>query len=73
MSIYTHFAVCPSNQDHDEFITSAVVVEDWVVSATGDWLRTAGCTDVFDAPSLDNEWTCAICGATAEFKRDDEE
>ena len=63
----TKVARCPEDSSHNSFVTSATVVEDWVVDAYGDWQGTVECAEVLHRPSDDNVWTCATCGTQAVF------
>jgi len=57
--------VCPNNPEHNKFVTTAYEVHDWVVDGNGEFIEDRGCTDISHRPDHDNEWTCAVCGATA--------
>lgn len=61
-------AYCPDNPDHDRFIATAHVVEDWIVDREGNWMDTNACTDTLRSPSTEDVWTCAECYAEAVFK-----
>lgn len=60
-------AVCTRNENHNEFITTAHVMQDWKVDKNGNWIETvAECVQVTANPQKENIWTCAICGAEAK-------
>lgn len=60
-------SVCPKDATHKEFITTAHVMQDWLVDAHGNWIRTIDeSVETSFGPNKDNTWTCAICGATAD-------
>lgn len=60
-------ARCPKDPAHKRFVTSAHVVEDWVVDENGDFLEKAGdAIEVAAGPDPGNTWTCHECGAEAE-------
>jgi hypothetical protein len=59
---------CPNNPKHKLFVTTAHVVEEWLVNENGDWLETLQTTETAHGPSPENTWTCYMCGATAEFE-----
>lgn len=62
-------AICPKNKEHDEFITTAHVMQDWKVDSNGDFLEVINdCLQVSSKPDRDNIWQCAICGAEAIFE-----
>ena len=54
--------VCPSCPDNETFITSAHIVEYWLVDSEGNWIETVGPGDVAASPSHGNIWECATCG-----------
>jgi len=59
---------CPKDPTHDEFITSATVVEDWVVDREGHWIETVdGEGETVRGPDPENIWTCRACGADVEW------
>lgn len=53
---------CPNNREHDQFVTTAHEVHDWVVDAEGNFIEDLGCSEVAVWPDT---WTCSICGANA--------
>lgn len=58
--------ICPNNREHNEFMATAHVTQDWKVDENGMFLETIDeCVDVIHSPGLDDEWLCAFCGATA--------
>jgi hypothetical protein len=58
-------AVCPTDPEHKEFITTAHVMEDWVVDEHGSWLSTMESIQTDHGPDPDNTWYCRTCGADA--------
>jgi len=61
-------AICPNSFKHDRFITTAHVVEEWVVDENGNWCETLNTLETVSDPNPGNLWTCAVCGAQAEVK-----
>ena len=64
-------AKCPKNLNHEEFITTVYVSEEWVVDENGEYLRI--CEDQRDSqvlhkPNPNNFWYCAMCGEIAEVR-----
>jgi hypothetical protein len=68
-------AVCPKNPEHKLFITTAHVMQEWVVTPTGEFVRESvrGVVEVTHAPSFNNCWTCAECGTEAKIVDDSAE
>jgi hypothetical protein len=61
-----HF-VCPKDPEHDRFVTTAMVGQEWEVERDGTFIKiTDDCLEVFGKPDPDNQWNCAICGEEAE-------
>ena len=58
-------AICPTDPNHKEFITTAHEVHDWVVDENGDFLEDLGCSETAHKPNSGNIWTCKKCGAEA--------
>lgn len=57
--------ICPKCGGN-EFITTAHVMQDWKVNASGNYLETInGCVQVDRNPDPDNIWTCCRCGSVA--------
>ena len=62
-------ATCPTNPDHNKFVTVAHIMQDWLVDAEGNFLEaTEECLDVTHGPNPENTWTCNECGAVAIVK-----
>lgn len=64
-------ATCPKNPDHKKFVTTAHVMQDWVVDENGEFLEEMNpCVEVTHFPSHENVWTCCAdgCGALAVVK-----
>lgn len=58
-------ATCPNNPDHDEFLTTAHVMDEWLVDRHGDFIDTKENLETIHGPNSDNIWTCAECGTAA--------
>lgn len=59
-------ARCPKNPDHKRFVTTAHVMQDWMVDEKGEYLEEViRCVEVTHDPHPDNLWTCYECGETA--------
>jgi hypothetical protein len=58
-------AICANNKIHNEFITTAHVVQTWKVDKEGDFIEEVSTDEVTHGPDKNNIWTCAICGAKA--------
>ena len=57
--------VCP-NACGATFVTTAHVMQDWEVTADGDYVSTIqDCLEVTHKPNDGNIWTCKKCGAEA--------
>jgi len=64
---------CPEDPEHNEFHTTAHVMQDWAVDRKGNWISTIDdCLQVTHGPDKDNGWACAVCGAAAKYKKDEE-
>jgi len=59
-------AICPNDALHNQFITTAHVVEDWVVDAHGNFIESLGAVETAHKPDQGNTWTCKVCGAEAK-------
>lgn len=57
--------ICSINEEHDRFVTTAHVVQYWVVDSKGTFLNELATIETTHAPNKDNTWTCLICGADA--------
>lgn len=62
-------AICPNDPNHTEFETTAHVMELWKVDSEGNFIETLETLQTDHEPSPDNDWACAICGATAKVER----
>lgn len=62
-------ATCPNNPAHDQFLTTAHVMEEWVVDRAGNYLDTETCMETTHGPDPDNLWICKSCGAEAKVTR----
>ena len=64
---------CPKDPEHDEFHITAHVAQGWAVDGKGNWISTIDdCSQVIHGPDKDDLWICAICGAEAEYREDEE-
>jgi len=55
--------ICPKSPDHKTFLTTAHVVQEWVVDEHGDFVEMSGGYDeVIHGTDHNNTWTCATCG-----------
>ena len=61
-------AICPENEEHDQFITTAHEMHSWVVDSKGNFVKDLGCEEVSSNPDPDNIWRCKECGTVAVFK-----
>jgi hypothetical protein len=60
-------AVCPNNENHKEFITTAHVMQDWKVDDEGNWIETIDASvQTSHKPDPDNIWTCSVCNKEAK-------
>jgi len=57
--------LCPKDESHDVFVTVAHVVQDWKVTAEGEFLEDLGTIETTHGPNTGNTWTCHICGTDA--------
>lgn len=55
------FASCPKNPNHKRFITTAHVVENWIVDETGGFIDNLGSIETAQDPDPGNLWACADC------------
>lgn len=62
-------AVCPNNREHDRFITTAQVKQDWIVDENGNFIETSdNCSDILEHPTKYNIWICEECGVEANVE-----
>jgi hypothetical protein len=59
-------AICPNNENHKKFNTTAHVVQEWVVDESGNFLEELSTLETTHPPTIDNVWYCSECGAEAE-------
>lgn len=69
MSLHNQKAICPKDSTHVEFNAGAHVTETWLIDEYGNFIRTQNTGDEVTThePDSDDLWTCAECGAEAEF------
>ena len=59
-------AACPNDKEHKLFITTAHVLQEWVVDENANFHSVANeCIETVHGPHMENSWTCKICGAEA--------
>lgn len=64
-------ATCLKNKEHDEFYTTAHVMQEWRVDNEGNFIEVVeDCLQTTYGPNKDNTWLCAICGSVAEVKEE---
>lgn len=63
-------ARCPNDPNHERFVTTAHVVEEWLVNKNGDWIDTIQCLEITHGPDKNNVWNCFECGAIAVVEND---
>lgn len=62
-------ATCPKDKSHTAFVTTAHVMQEWIVGGDGEWVSTlTDCLDVVHPPDHDNTWSCHTCGADAVWE-----
>jgi hypothetical protein len=61
-------AVCPNDPSHNRFVTTAHVLQDWVVDELGNFIREVSTLETAHGPDAGNIWTCEICGIEAEVR-----
>lgn len=59
-------ARCPEDSDHNKFVTTLHVQQEWVVSEHGELLEEGAASNVTGGPNADSLWRCATCGAVAK-------
>lgn len=64
-------AICPNNPNHKKFVTSAHVVEEWVVDESGNFVEVLSTLETAHGPNPDNLWFCYECGTDAEVLLDE--
>ena len=66
-------AICPKNQKHNQFVTTAHVMQEWIVDEKGEFIdinEGGECLEVTANPDPDNIWNCKTCGAIAKIEKD---
>lgn len=66
-------AICPKNPKHKKFVTTAHIMQEWVVDQEGEFIKVGKggeCLEVTEQPDPDNLWTCHACGAEAVVTED---
>lgn len=64
-------ARCLHDADHKRFVTTAHVMQEWVVDEQGNFLEEISTIETTHKPDPGNEWTCRECGTTAIVERED--
>ncbi len=66
------FAFCPTDPTHQRFGTTIHVTQTVLVASNGEFVEElTSCDEVTHGPDPRNIWTCATCGAQAEFREDE--
>jgi len=64
-------AICPKNLKHKRFLTTAHVMQEWVVDEHGNFIKCADdCLEVTEEPSPCNVWHCNVCMTEAKVTED---
>jgi hypothetical protein len=58
-------AFCPNNAEHKRFVTTAHILEEWVVDEAGNWIKTEQALEITHGPDPYNTWVCYECGEPA--------
>lgn len=59
-------ARCPNDPTHQQFVTVASVMEEWLVDENGNYISTISSLQTNNGPNPGNVWTCFTCGAEAK-------
>jgi hypothetical protein len=62
-------ARCPKDPSHRTFLTTAHVMEEWLVDENGRFIEAEQTLETTRRPHPDNIWTCATCGHEAVVTR----
>ncbi len=57
--------ICPCCGNTERFITTAHVVQSWIVDGEGNFIEELSTDETLAEPDDDNVWTCEKCGAEA--------
>jgi len=57
---------CPTNPEHETFVTVAHEVHDWKVDSDGEFLDDLGTVEITHGPTVGNTFECFDCGADAK-------
>ena len=60
---------CPKNPKHKRFLTTAHVMEEWVVDEHGNFLAVARGLQTDHGPDPDNIWNCYECKTEATITK----
>ncbi len=63
-------ATCPKDPTHKRFLTTAHVMEEWVVDETGEFLEISKQLETDVGPDPENVWWCTVCMLEASVKAD---
>ena len=62
-------ATCTENPEHTQFVTTAHVMQEWIVDREGNFQGVSNeALETTHPPDPANIWTCSQCGAPAEVK-----
>lgn len=59
-------ATCPNNPSHQRFVTTAHVMQEWVVDKNGNFIEASQPSiQTTHGPDPENVWNCYECGSQA--------
>lgn len=61
-------ATCPNDPEHKQFLTTAHLMQEWVVDEHGNFVEHSLDLETSHGPDSGNIWTCYTCGAQAEVE-----
>ena len=59
------YLVCPKNNRHRKFSTTAKELHDWIVDEEGNFVDDLGCRDVIGKLGMKDEYECSLYGTKA--------
>ena len=61
-------AICPVSPEHNRFLTTAHVMQEWVVDESGYFVDVSvECLEFSHGPDSDNVWQCYDCEHEGEY------